>query len=139
MSLKEYSSMVDRRSELRVPVHFSMQIDLEDRRTGLFYRTYLINYSGGGICVAWDLCQNCQGYSPGKVHPDCIFSLYDADRGDSNELTIYVHIPGTETMMTVKGKVVYTYKDNGIEQIGIAFTEMPGRLIPVLDEMCYDL
>jgi len=139
MGTKEYSSMVDRRSDLRVPVHLTMQIDLEDRRTGLFYQTYLINYSIGGICAAWKICRTCKGYSSGAIHPDCIFSLYDAERDNSYELTLYIHLPGTERVMKIKGKAVYIYREEGIEQIGIQFTESAVDLVALLDDLCVDM
>lgn len=135
MSVKTYSRILEKRIQRRIPVQFNMQVDLEDRKTGLFYHTCLVNYSSGGVCVEWGLCRNCPGYSAGAIHPDCIFSLYDADRYDSNELTLYIYLSGAEETVHVKGKAVYTFKHNGTEQIGIAFTEVPGTLISRLDDM----
>lgn len=139
MTTKEYDSMVDRRSDLRVPLHFNMQIDLEDRRTGLYYQTHLINYSSNGVCAAWKICRTCSGYIPGAIHPDCIFSLYDAENENSHELMLYIHLPGTERIVKIKGKAVYTYRERGIEQIGIQFTEPAADLVSLLDDLCADM
>ena len=116
----EYSDIVERRKNLRIPVQFNMSVDVEDKKTGLFFQTYLMSYSTGGICVAWDLCKECSGYSPGEIHHDCIFAPFDIDRKKSRDLAIHVHIPETDEVLNIKGKAVYTFKDIGGEQIGIA-------------------
>lgn len=133
---EEYSDLVDRRKDLRIPVQFNLSVDVEDRKTGLFYQTYLMSYSTGGICVSWGLCRDCSGYLPGGIHADCIFSPFDVENPKSRDLTIHVHNPEAEESVEFRGKAVYTFKDLDGEQIGIAFSEEPVRLISLLDSIC---
>jgi hypothetical protein len=121
--MKTYSKMLKLRSELNIPVEFMLNVVLEDKETGFFYKTLMTNYGGGGISIEWKLCEFCPGYTEGAIHPDCLFSLYDAERKDSRELTIYIHLPDSDDTIKFKGKAIYTFKFQEKEQIGFEFSE----------------
>lgn len=117
-------SGAERRKDNRIPVLISLNVQVGGMTSQIFYTATLENYSKGGVCINWEHCDECPGYSEGKIHPFCIFSQFNVKNENSKELTIKVEIENLEEPIAFKGKAVYTLKKKNKEYIGITFTDI---------------
>ena len=99
------------------------------RKTGIrssrvFYDIHITNYNQNGIVITWNYCPMCFGYSDTGIHHECIFKQFDYKDTNSRKLVFQINIPNTDKTYTFSGKVVYIYKQNNTEYIGITFSEI---------------
>ena len=120
---------VDRRGSVRIPVSVAFECNIRGTHPEFFYTTIIYNYSEGGICIKWNFCEECTGYTEGKVHPDCIFSPYDSHKKESEELSFHIELANYDQDLNFRGKVAYTWKIDNVEKIGIAFTHISDSTI----------
>jgi hypothetical protein len=83
-----------------------------------------VNVSEGGMCVEWTPCEECRGYLPGEIHPDCIFAEYSFHREDSD--TFYLSLFLSENdVINFAAKVVFVIKkEEDKEYIGVSFVDI---------------
>jgi len=81
-----------------------------------------VNLSMGGLCVETGQCAECTGYTPGGVHPDCIYGRYDNRNEGSGFITVSIYLSETD-VITVKAKVVFVMKRDDRELVGLCFTD----------------
>lgn len=130
----DYDRMAERRKGLRIPVQVTLLVNVEEKGSGFFFQTHILNFSSGGICIEWGLCPECPGYIPGGIHPDCIFHPFDDDCKDSHDLSFTVCLPGSDRTVEFMGKAAYVYKHEGRESIGIAFSRISEDTLQLLEE-----
>lgn len=128
-----YDRIMDKRKSLRLPVDMlTLDVDIRGQSSAFIYKTHIVNISTGGLCLEWNCCRECSGYTAGDIHPDCIFAPYSDDIRNSLELVFYVPVPRTDKVVDFKGKAVYTYKHESTEQVGIVFTEISDHTLELL-------
>ena len=87
----------DRRGSMRIPVSVGFKCNVRGTQSEFFYTTIIYNYSEGGLCIKWNFCEECTGYTAGKIHPNCMFSAYDYHNQDSNELIFHIELDNYES------------------------------------------
>lgn len=125
----------DRRRDVRIPVSVGFECNVKGLSPDFFYTTVLYNYSKGGICIKWNFCDECTGYSEGAIHPDCIFSPYDYRKEDSDELVFHIELANYDQDLNFRGKAVYTWKDDNNEKIGIIFTNISDETLDFMHKV----
>ena len=111
----------ERRAWKRYPVHIFLKIhhqtgeDADAVSPGVS-----VNLSMGGICIEWDPCPECAGYTPGSIHDNCIYARYDNNRENSEILSVAIYLC-EDDILYAKVKAVFTIKKNAKEMIGFSF------------------
>ena len=129
----------ERRKDNRLPVLVALDVVVGGVKSQIFYPASIQNFSDGGICIDWEHCEECSGYSETEIHPFCIFGQFSAKKEGSKELTIRVDVAGLEQKIEFKGKVVYTSKKKNKEYVGIVFTNITPEAREQLDQVCKSL
>ena len=82
-----------------------------------------LNLSMGGMCIEWYPCEQCTGYEPGGIHPDCILSRYDKNSENSEIMYVSLFVSELDAV-TLATKVVFTMKKDDMEFIGVCFWDI---------------
>jgi hypothetical protein len=134
--MNDNGSYEDRRKHPRIPVSVGFKCNVKGTYPEFFYTTVIYNYSEGGICIKWNFCETCTGYTQGKIHPECIFSPYDYHKEDAEELVFHVELDNYEFDFNFKGKAVYTLQEeDGSEKVGIVFTDISDDTLQSMKEI----
>jgi hypothetical protein len=133
----------ERRAWQRFPVQIHAKVQYAtEMSSAIIFPGTTVNISGGGMCIEWTPCDQCQGYIPGDIHQNCIFSSYNNSRENSNILYISLFL-SEEDVINLTARAVFVMKKGGDkEYIGIAFINLDeytqGRINEVIEKVTYD-
>ncbi len=124
MRMAEPEGRKEKRKHVRVPVRVPLKVQLDGEEKLVEFNTHIIDYSYGGVCIEWDLCEECTGYTFGTIDPKCIFAPYGSHAETTKSVNFYVRDEKTGEEYHFTGKAVYTSKTEEKEKIGIQFIDM---------------
>ncbi len=121
----EEAEFGDRRAWKRFPVQIHMKFSYGQReQSKIIFPGTTVNLSEGGMCVEWTPCEDCSGYAPGGVSPDCIFSRYSlqADDADTLYLTLFL---SEDDVVNITARVAFVIKKGqASEYLGLSFVDL---------------
>ena len=71
----------------------------------------------------------------GDIHPLCMFAKYRDELLNGCELTFAIDMPDSQPLIVFKGKVLYTYKRRGKEELGVMFTSITQTDLKALEDI----
>lgn len=120
---RDESEFAEKRAWTRYPVQIFLRIqnpageEIDSVSPGMS-----VNLSMGGMCIETAQCAECTGYTPGGIHPGCIYGKYDNNNKGSGFLTLSIILSEKE-VINVKAKAVFVMKKGDREMVGMCFTD----------------
>ena len=93
-----------------IPAWMVIQINVNGKSSGMFCEVDIIDFYRKGVCIEWEYCFSCSSFTEGCIHPECIFSPYNACDPESHELSLHIDVPGCPEGFSFKGKAVCTFR-----------------------------
>jgi hypothetical protein len=133
---REEEEADERRTWQRYPVQMHIKFYYgKSENSKIIFPGTTVNLSMGGMCIEWTPCEQCAGYIPGGVHPDCIFSRYSYAESGSEDLLITLFLSETDEV-TVYSRVVFVIKqEDGTEYIGASFVNNEPETMKKIEEI----
>ena len=116
----------------KISVWMSLLVKKGERDSGMFCSVNIVSMETNSFCIEWEYCFDCPGYTAGGVHHDCIFKKYDNCAAGSRDLIFTIDSDDPDNLITFKGKVGYTHKDNNKELVRIVITSISEEGLAVL-------
>ena len=132
---KQGHAVPEKRKHARVVTSRDVTVDMYGGAHDIACTRNVVNLGKGGMCIEWERCSDCRGYTEGSVHPDCILNRYFKGTPDSHEILFQMELPNSNEMIGFHGKVAYTFKYDDKEKIGIVFTDISDKTLRKLERV----